>query len=177
MITTTKSIHSVAETIRTMMREQTAVNMQEETSIQLVNQMRKILADAYVLYFKAHTFHWNVEGSNFPQYHEFFGKIYTEVQGKLDSIAEEIRSLGAYAPTSLRELLAIASLSESTGIQSPPQMLSALAVDNDKVIVGLNEGYRLAEAAKEVGLSNFLQDLIDKHKKLAWMITSTLKGI
>ena len=58
-------------------------------------------SSTFAFYLKAHNFHWNVEGSNFPQYHKFFQKIYEEIWGTTDDIAEHIRSLGAYAPGSM----------------------------------------------------------------------------
>jgi starvation-inducible DNA-binding protein len=33
----------------------------------LIEMMRKVLADTFAMYLKAHNYHWNVEGSNFPQ--------------------------------------------------------------------------------------------------------------
>jgi starvation-inducible DNA-binding protein len=176
MITTTKSIHTVADTVRQMMREQSAIQLKEDASVALVGQMKKILADGYAIYFKAHTFHWNVEGSNFPQYHAFLDTVYTQLFEKLDPIAEQIRALKTYAPTSLKDLLAMSSITEATIVPSPPEMMNQLLEDNLKVINSLTIGYKLAEQAQEVGLSNFLQDLIDKHKKLGWMLQSTVKG-
>ena len=37
--------------------------------------MKKLLADTFALYLKCHQYHWNVEGINFPQYHECFGSL------------------------------------------------------------------------------------------------------
>jgi starvation-inducible DNA-binding protein len=139
--------------------------------------LKSCLANTFVMYFKAHAFHWNVEGSNFPQYHDFFSEIYEEVFGNLDPIAEQIRALGAYAPTALSQLLSMTSITEAAGVSSPQQMVNDLLSDNEKIIQGLIAGYKLAESANELGLSNFLQDLVDKHKKLSWKLTSTSKGI
>jgi DNA-binding ferritin-like protein len=44
------------------------------------------------------------------------------------------------------------------------------------MIASLQQAYKLAEASVELGLSNFIQDRIDQHKKHAWMIRSFLKG-
>jgi starvation-inducible DNA-binding protein len=169
-----KRTKNVAEAVRKVMG---LTNLKENVSMELVTQMKKILADGYVFYFKAHTFHWNVEGSNFPQYHDFFSEIYEEVFGNLDPIAEQIRALGAYAPTALSQLLSMTSLTEAAGVVAPQQMVNDLLSDNEKIIQGLIAGYKLAESANELGLSNFLQDLVDKHKKLSWKLTSTGKGI
>jgi len=64
---------------------------------ELVQAMKKSLADTFAFYLKAQGFHWNVEGPNFPQYHALFDTIYNEVYGSIDQFAEEIRSLDAYA--------------------------------------------------------------------------------
>ena len=170
------SVKSVARTIKEMMDTADAASAKTNAHNALLHQMKKILADGYTLYFKAHTFHWNVEGSNFPQYHEFFNKVYEDVYDRLDPIAEQMRSLGAYAPISLKDLLAMSSIKEASSIPSPNEMFKQLHADNEYFIGCLTTGYKLAEAAQHIGLSNFLQDLVDKHTKLSWMIASTSKG-
>jgi len=92
LMTPFKSIASVADTFRKMQREENATNAHDAAKVALTLMMKRVLADGYVLYYAAHSSHWNVEGSNFPQYHTFFEKIYTEVFEELDKIAEQIRS-------------------------------------------------------------------------------------
>jgi len=149
--------------------------LMEDTTPALSTSMKAILADAFHMYFKAHSYHWNVEGANFPQYHKFFGEIYEQLFDTIDPIAEEIRALGDYAPRSLDELKGSTSISTESA-ETPAAMLSSLLGDNNKIIAGLTNGYQIAEASGEIGLSNFLQDKIDAHKKLGWMIKSTSKG-
>jgi DNA-binding ferritin-like protein len=43
------------------------------------------------------------------------------------------------------------------------------------VLSTLKNAYTLAEQYDEIGLSNFLQDRYDVHKKHNWMISSILK--
>jgi starvation-inducible DNA-binding protein len=50
----------------------------------LIEQMKVVLADSFVMYTKAHGYHWNVEGTLFPMLHDFFGDIYAEVYGSID---------------------------------------------------------------------------------------------
>ena len=171
---TDKTTRSIAESVKQVMGLK---NLKEGVNPQLVNQMNKILADAYLFYFKAHQFHWNVEGANFPQYHEFFSKVYEQAFANLDPIAEQIRALGSYTQISLGQIVKTSGIMESISVESPSSMFSSLLADNASIINGLTVGYKLAEASGEAGLSNFLQDLIDKHKKLAWMLTSTSKGV
>ena len=175
-VTPMKSIHSVADTVRDRMQKEA---MEVKASIyhrQLVDQMRIVLANAYLFYYKTHAYHWNIEGSNFPQYHEFLEKIYTTVYEKLDATAEQIRALGGYAPSTLTQILVSSSVHESQNVRDPKEMFKILSVDNEKIIGDMMAAYRLAEQANELGLSNYLQDRINDHKKLGWMIASTIKG-
>jgi DNA-binding ferritin-like protein len=94
----------------------------------------------------------------------------------MDRLAEEIRALNALAPMNLASLIANSQLSENKDPLSSMEMVSALAEDNTKILAGLLACQKMAEAADEVGLGNFLQDLFDQHKKFGWMFTSILKG-
>jgi len=143
----------------------------------LEKSMRKCLANTFVMYFKAHSFHWNVEGINFPTYHEFFGNLYGELHGAVDPIAEEIRALGAYAPTGLNELYRDAEIVDSSAKgDSVREMLISLLADNNTIVNCLNESFKLADEADLQGLADFIAGRIDVHKKHGWMISSCLKG-
>jgi len=142
---------------------------------QLVEQMKKVLADTYALYVKAQYFHWNVEGDDFPMYHEFFGKIYEELQGAIDGIAEEIRTLDAYAPGSFKRFSELTTISDQTKIPPPEMMIGELHADNIKVLGTLMAAYKLAEQYNEIGLSNFIQDRYDAHKKHGWMLKASME--
>ena len=50
----------------------------------LVADLKVLLASSYAYQLKAHMFHWNVEGSDFAQLHEFFGNVYQEVFDSVD---------------------------------------------------------------------------------------------
>ena len=156
--------------------EQSTAVIKEEAEPALISALHKVFADAFVFYFKSHSFHWNVIGKDFPQYHDFFGKVYEGVFDNIDRLAEEIRALNAPAPMNLASLVADASISENKDALDGIAMVRALASDNDKILAGLLACQKMAEAADEVGLANFLQDLFDGHKKFGWMFNSILKG-
>ena len=156
--------------------EEAAVVVSAPASSELAGAVTKVLADGFVFYFKAHSFHWNVVGKDFPQLHGFFGGIYEAVFGNVDRLAEEIRSLDAMAPMNLATLLSEASISENKSTLDGMGMVAALAADNQKILSGLLACQKMAEAANQVGLANFLQDLYDSHKKFAWQFSAILKG-
>ena len=139
---------------------------------QLIQQLKVILGTNFVLYFKGHTFHWNVEGSDFAQYHSFLGDFYDAVFENTDSIAEHIRALDSYAPTGVGRLLELSAIEETDIVPSGLGMLSQLREDNDKYIIQLRAGIVLADQAGEPAVGNYLQDLLDQHQKHAWMLRS-----
>jgi starvation-inducible DNA-binding protein len=143
---------------------------------ELVEQMKVVLASAFSLYLKAHYFHWNVEGPNFPQYHSFMGDFYEEVYGSIDTIAEEMRALGAYAPGSLKRFSELSKIEDETAIPDAARMIKILFMDNQIVLDELAKARELAESANKYGLVNFLEDRLDKHSKHQWMLRSTIKA-
>jgi starvation-inducible DNA-binding protein len=157
--------------------EQAEQMVSEQTEPALIDALTNVMSDAFVFYFKAHSFHWNVTGKDFPQLHDFFGKIYENVFDKIDDLAEHIRALNAPAPMNLASILANSKIMENKDPLTAMEMVAALEVDNTRVLAGLLACAKMAEAADEIGLNDFLTSLYDEHKKLAWMLSSTLKGL
>ena len=141
----------------------------------LVDTLRKVISESYVLYFKAHSFHWNIEGPDFAQYHKFLGKFYEEVFDSIDVYAELIRTLEQYAPTSLGRLVSMSDIEEADGVPEAVAMLKVIKVDNDKFLATLVSAYNEAETASEFGVSNHIQDRIQAHEKHAWMLRAITK--
>ena len=141
----------------------------------LIEIMRKVLADTFAMYLKAHNYHWNVEGSNFPQYHEFFGNLYEELHGAIDPIAEEIRSLNAYAPGSFTRFMELTEIEDELSIPTGLEMAARLSSDNEKVLMTLNVAFKLAEQFDKQGLADFIAGRIDVHNKHGWMLRSITK--
>ena len=142
---------------------------------QLIEQLKVILGTNFGLYLKAHNFHWNIEGNNFPQYHGFLDGFYNDVWGQSDDIAEHIRQLNAYAPGSFSRFLELSAVEEATTVPDALTMMTTLKMDNDRYIMQLRAGIVLADEANEPAVSNFLQDLLGAHQKKAWMLRSITK--
>ena len=142
---------------------------------ELIEQMKVALASTFAFYLKAHNFHWNVEGANFPQYHSFFEGIYTDAFGAVDGIAEHLRTLGSYAPGSFARYNELSIVKDEVNIPTAISMVTKLLGDNESIIVQLTKTQALAEKNNKMGLANYLQDRIDIHEKNGWMLRSTSK--
>ena len=144
----------------------------------LIATLRLTLGNTFVMYFKAHSYHWNVEGLHFRQWHDFFGDIYEDVYGAIDPLAEEIRKLDAYAPISLMELYNHKTIAEdSSKPATDREMLLNLLLANADVLQGLDKLFDEATKQKQQGLANFAADRMDKHKKFEWQLHASIKQI
>ena len=141
-------------------------------SEELIQKAKECLADTFVMYMKAHSYHWNVTGPDFPQYHDFFGKLYEELHSSIDDLAEQIRALDSFAPASLSRIIELSKIKEDIKIVNVEMMLNNLLNANEKVIETIKETYELAEKEKAYAYSNFLQDRLTVHAKHGWMLRS-----
>jgi starvation-inducible DNA-binding protein len=145
---------------------------------ELVSALQKCLGNTFVMYFKTHGFHWNVEGIYFSEYHEFFAELYEDLYGAVDPFAEEIRSLDVYAPKNLNEIYKYATIVESDVVgDNVRAMLIILENDNLATIATLTKAFDIATKLGKQGIANFLADRLDHHEKHGWQIRASLKGI
>lgn len=142
---------------------------------ELIKALKIAFATEFSFYLKAHYFHWNVEGPNFKEYHDLFGGIYEEVYGNIDDFAENIRKLNAYTPGSYTRLSMLTQINDEMEIPAAEQMIAELLSDIEKAVKIFKMVYDIAEENGEHGLSNFLAERMDAHKKHSWMLRATLK--
>lgn len=142
-------------------------------STELIDNMKTVLADTFTMYIKAHGYHWNVIGSDFPQLHEFFQDLYEELHGATDDIAEQIRQIDAFAPGTLQRMKELSGVAEDDKIPVAANMITNLITANEVLLTALMVAYKQADTDEEYGLANFLQDRMMAHKKHGWMLKAT----
>lgn len=143
---------------------------------ELTASLHIALANTFVMYFKSHSYHWNVEGSDFPQYHGFLDDLYNELHDAVDPLSERIRVIGQYSPHSLQDLLASSTIEEDDDKpRSAREMFQNLLETNSKVVDSLNKVFDLATKNKKQGIANFIADRLDVHAKHEWFLKSLLK--
>jgi starvation-inducible DNA-binding protein len=142
---------------------------------ELIQALRVLLSDTVALKFKAHGYHWNVEGDDFPQYHDFFQDIYQDYDGAVDTFAEWIRKLGEYAPYKLSRFQAFSDVPETDVTSDPVAMSADLLMANDMVTVKLLDTFDLATALRQQALANFLAERQDMHQRWHWMLSAVIK--
>ena len=142
----------------------------------LADSLKILLATEYAFSLKSQQFHWNVEGPDFAQLHEFFGDLYEEVyNNSIDRTAEYIRALGDYAPGSYERFSELTIIKGQTKIPRARLMIEELLANNDQLLELLNETFAVAEQENQQGIANFIAERIDAQQKHGWMLRSFLK--
>lgn len=141
----------------------------------IMDELKQVQATTFAFGRKAQYYHWNIEGPNFVQYHDFLSELYTETDVAVDMLAELVRTLDGYAPGAHRMIMDLSLLADDNTVPTALVMLQNLRMDNETLLNALRVCYQTAEDAGQIGISNYLQDRIQAHEKHAWMLRSLTK--
>ena len=141
----------------------------------LSDNLKTLLASTQSFAIKTQNFHWNVEGSNFPQYHAFFDTMYGDVSATIDPIAEYIRILGHYTPGSLTRYAELSIIQDQTKIPRAELMFTESLQDCETMGQLVVAMFDEATNERQQGIANYMAELQDLYGKKAWFIRSILK--
>jgi starvation-inducible DNA-binding protein len=141
----------------------------------LADNLKTLLATNFAYYLKAQGFHWNVEGPDFGELHDFFQGIYEDAYSALDPTAEYIRYLGEYAPASLERYSELTEIAGQIKIPRARLMLEELHANNNQMLDVLTACFASANEENEQGIANFIAERLSAHGKYRWQLTSYLK--
>jgi starvation-inducible DNA-binding protein len=141
----------------------------------LAGALKKVLANAYVLYHTIHGFHWNVKGTDFYEYHKLFDEIVDDIYDHIDPIAENIVKLSDVAPFVMSQLSGMASIKE-VGLFSKDakELTQKFREMNLEYIEQLKLTFNVANKENEQGVANFIAERIDQHQKWDWFLKASL---
>ena len=141
----------------------------------LTDDLKTLLATTYSYSIKTQYFHWNVEGPDFGQLHEFFQTLYEDANSAIDPTAEYIRALGEYAPGSFERFAQLTQIQGQVKVPRARLMLEELLVDSDTIIALLNQCFASAEEENAQDVANFVAERLSQHNKYRWQLRSYLK--
>jgi starvation-inducible DNA-binding protein len=157
--------------------KETAIGIKKGNREAVVEMLKQLLADEYVMYTKYRNAHWNVEGIDFHSKHVFFEEEYGKLENTIDEVAERIRMLGFYAPGSMQQFLELSELKENGPERNDSaSFMSVLLEDHQTIIkfIRKNIGDN-AEAHNDEGTADFITAIMQMHEQMAWMLRSSVK--
>lgn len=141
----------------------------------LADQMKNLWADNFAAYIKAHGYHINLTGDDFPQYHKFFEGIYESLQGYIDELGEGLRTLDEVVPASLARLSSLKSIPDATEVPCHCQMVKDLYADIEQLIIDATAAYESCNTEKKYGLQNILADYLQDMEKHCWQLRASME--
>ncbi|GMU19324.1 MAG: hypothetical protein AMXMBFR12_05160 [Candidatus Babeliales bacterium] len=150
------------------------IGLSSEVRQKVATLLNKLLSDEYVLYTKTLKFHWNVKGIGFNDFHKAFKTQYENLFDMVDAVAERARAMDNPAAGSLKEFSTLTRLQEINGHNlTALEMVKQLLADHEAVIRTIRADIDQTAQLGDQGTSGFLQELIVKHEKIAWMLRAT----
>jgi len=141
----------------------------------LVPALRNLFADNFVVYYKSHGYHFNVEGPTFAQDHELLNEIYDFLWASHDTLGEQLRQMDKPAPSSLKAVLSLSEITECNTLDSTSKtMFSELTDDFDTLMRNAQWLYDTAGDSCCGGLETMLGDYLKDLSKLNWKVKATL---
>ena len=153
------------------------IGIKPENLSKVAQSLNILLADEHILYIKTRNAHWNVEGQDFHAMHKFFEEQYGQLEEIIDDVAERIRALGHFAAGTLQSFLKLTHLTEQSRQKNDsPGFIKTLLADHEEIIIYLRENInRYANDLHDLGTSDFITGLMEKHEKMAWMLRAHLR--
>jgi starvation-inducible DNA-binding protein len=156
----------------------TQIGITETSRNEVAMVLSKVLADETILYTKTKNAHWNTEGVDFYEKYKFFETQFAQLDKVIDDVAERIRSIGHYAPATLKSYLNLTHITEASREKNHSQgFIKELLSDHESIIIILREYIKpFAIEFHDIGTSDFITGLMETHEKMAWFLSSHLKN-
>ncbi len=153
-----------------------AIGIKKDNLAKVAHVLNGFLADEFLLYLETRNAHWNVEGPDFHAMHKFFEDQYEQLDDIMDDVAERIRSLGHYAPATLKAYLELTHLTEQTRQKNDSEgFIKDLLGNHESIVSRLRENINyIANDLQDAGTSDFITGLMETHEKMAWMLRAHL---
>lgn len=156
------------------MEKLTEIGLERNLSVQLIEKLNDLLANYQIFYQNTRGFHWNIKGDKFFELHVKFEELYTDLQLKIDEIAERILTLGGTPIHTFQGYLNISKVkaveNESNGKACVESILDAFST----ILVKEREILKLSDELDDEGTNSLMSDYIREKEKLVWMYSSFL---
>jgi starvation-inducible DNA-binding protein len=141
----------------------------------LIEKLTQVFNTNFVTYYRTHVAHVNIVGRNFYSDHKLLQKIYEELQGDIDTIAEFLRTLAAVMPESLDTVVKGSKIDDEDVFGTADELLAGVLTDLTTLIALYRDLEEEADMAGEDQIANFAQDRETVFNRFSWMLRSTLE--
>ena len=141
----------------------------------VVKELRRQVANAFVLYANYKHYHWQAYGPLFRDLHKLFDRLANDVLPTLDELAERVRMIGQDPPAHLLEASDLASVAAA----APHATMREMVEEADRhllvVIKEIRQAAKVADDHGDPGTVDVLSRLVQIHEKHEWWMRDMLR--
>ena len=155
----------------------TSIDLDGETSEQIVALLNQQLADTFDLYSQTKQAHWNVKGMQFFQLHELFDKLAGETLVYVDDIAERVTTLGGTALGTARMASAASRLPEyPTKVVGSQESVEALVERYAALAASTREAIDVSDELGDADTADLFTGVSRGLDKSLWFLEAHLQA-
>jgi starvation-inducible DNA-binding protein len=171
MANTTRNANAQRDT-KTLARELSTENRPES---RVVQDLRRQVANCFVLYLNYKHYHWQTYGPLFRDLHKLFDGFADDVLENLDPIAERVRMIGQDPPASPIELADLATVTVAAPHSTMREMIEEARRNLLIVIKEIRQAARVADEHDDPGTVDLFTQLVQVHEKHEWWARDILR--
>lgn len=151
------------------MAKHNAIGLDQNKATELVGELNELLANYSVFYQNVRGFHWNIRGENFFELHLKFEELYTDLQLKIDEIAERVLTLGGTPFHTFTDFLQTSAVKPVDNVRDGKRAVQKVVASFTTILLLQRDLMELAGKAGDEGTSALMSDYIRAQEKLVWM--------
>ena len=155
----------------------TPTDLSQDGVAAIAKELRRLLADVFVLYVKTKNFHWHMNGPHFRDYHLLLDEHAEQIFAMTDDIAERARKIGGTSLHSIGDIVQHQRLKENDEPFVPPEnMLTELSADNQQLTQSLRGAHAICDEHNDVATASLLENWIDETERRTWFLFEVAKA-
>ncbi|MBK6937639.1 MAG: DNA starvation/stationary phase protection protein [Chitinophagaceae bacterium] len=148
------------------------IGLDQAKSKKLAGKLDLLLSNLQLMYINTRGFHWNIKGDKFFELHLKFEELYTDLQVKIDEVAERILTLGHTPSHSYTDYLKMAAIKEKKNVSDGKEGVKSILESFGILLKIERELLSLSAEADDEGTNALMSDYIRQQEKLVWMYSS-----
>jgi starvation-inducible DNA-binding protein len=154
----------------------TSVDIPQENREKTIEVLNQTLAEVFDLYSQTKQAHWNVKGTDFIQFHEFFDRIAEMIFPFVDEVAERVTALGGVATGTARMAANSSSLKEFPDVHGGIECVKALAERYASLANSSRENVDKTEQWDDMATSDLYVEIVRVVDKALWFLEAHIQG-
>jgi len=158
------------------MEQRSPIGLDPASLKELGKGLNDLLADLQLFYQNVRGFHWNLRGSNFFELHLKFEEVYTDLQLKIDEVAERLLTLGVTPLHAFDDYLKRSDVPAVRDVTDGAEAMKHCVAAYSVLLVRERALLALSASIGDEGTNALMSDYIRAQEKTVWMFRAWLGG-